>query len=150
MDEVDSPRLGGTGQGEHMRINLVRSIGIVFGIIPILLVAPTICAASMDMPPMAQHSGSLQEGAAIPERVSISASPLSHHILLSTLDEQTPPNRLIPSEAFCLSWSPADLTVEPSPTAERPVQGDARDLAPPSKPIAYHCRNYLTSEEPPL
>lgn len=134
-----------------MRPNLVRYAGIAFGIIAILLIAPTICAASsMDMTTMAQDSGFRQEGAAIPQYVSTSVNPLPRHVLINAIGEEVTPNRLIPSEAVCLSWSPADLPVEPSPTAGRPVQIDVRDHAPPSTPIEYHCRNYLRSEEPPL
>lgn len=127
-----------------MRKNLVRSFSIVVGIIAILLIAPTVCAVSMDMTVATHDSGSYLQ------YFSTSPSPLLRHILLSTLAEQvTPPNRLIPNEEICLSWSPADLTIEPSPTEERPLQIEARDLAPPSYPVEYHCRN-LDSEEPPL
>ena len=133
-----------------MRMNLVRSIGIVVGIIPILLIAPTICAASMDMTTMAHGSGSHQEGTAIPQCVSASADPLSHHVLMNTVGEQVTPNRFVLDQGVCFSWSPVDPAIEPSPTEGSPVQGNTRDLAPPSKPIEYHCRNFLSSEEPPL
>lgn len=129
-----------------MRINLVRSIGVVVGVIVVLLVAPIVCAASMDM----TMDMTAETHALIPQCSSTSNSSPSHHVLMYTVGEQVTPNRLIPSEVVCLTWSPADLTIEPSPTEERPLQIEARDLAPPSEPIAYHCRNFLTSEEPPL
>ena len=125
-----------------MRLNLVRSTGIVVGFIAILLIAPTICAASMDM--------TAETHALIPQGSSISNSPLSHHVLINAVGEQVIPSRLIPSEAFCLSWSPVGLTAESSLTEERPAPREVIDHAPPSKPIGYRCRNYLTSEEPPL
>ncbi len=129
-----------------MRINLVRSVGITVGIIAILLVAPTVCAASMDM----MMDMTAETHTLVPQCSSTSDSPLSHHILMNAVGEQVTPNRFIPHEEVCLSWSPADLTVEPSPTEERPVQWDVRDHTPISIPIAYHCRNHITSEEPPL
>ena len=131
-------------------MNLVRSIGIVVGIIPILLIAPTICAASMDMTIMTHDSGSHREGAAVPQCVSTSVDPLSHHILMNTVGEQVTTNRLVLNHDLCLSWSPADLTAEPSPTEERPVQRDVSDHGPIPPPVEHHCRSYLRSEEPPL
>ncbi len=134
----------------NIRMNLVKSIGIVVGIIPILLIGPTICAASMDMTTMAHDSGSHMDGAAVPQCVSTLVNPHSHHLLMNAVGEEVKPSSLIPSEAVCISWSPADLTVEPSPTEGKPVQTDVRDHTPLPKPIAYHCRNFLSSEEPPL
>jgi len=130
-------------------MNLVRSIGIVVGIIPILLIAPTICAASMDMPPMEHHSGSQQEGTAIPQCVSTSHNPLSHHVLMNAIGEEVTPNRLILEQDICLSCSPADMPAEPSPNEGSPVQRDI-DHTPLPNPVEHRCRSYLRSEEPPL
>ncbi|MDO8716796.1 MAG: hypothetical protein Q7J73_08340 [Dehalococcoidales bacterium] len=133
-----------------MRVNLVRSIGIVVGIIPILLIAPTICAASMDMSTMTHDSGSYREGTTVPQCISTSANPLSHHVLMNAVGEEVTPNRIILNQDICRSWSPADLSVEPSTNEGKPVQTDIRDHAPPLPLIECHCRNFLSSEEPPL
>lgn len=132
-----------------MRINLVRSVALTFGVIAILLIAPTVCAASMDMTTMTHDSASHQGETKVPKCLSTSASPLSHHILMNAVGEQVTPNRLILNQDICRSWSPVDLSVEPSTNEGKPVQADIRDHAPPLPPIERHCRSYLRSEEPP-
>lgn len=132
-----------------MRLNLVRYAGIAFGVIAILLIAPTICAASSDMPTMTHDSGFQREGTTIPQCVSTSHNPLSHHVLMNVIGEEVTPNRLILEQDICVSWAPADLSAEPSPNEGRPAQGDIA-YTPLPTPVEYHCRNLLSSEEPPL
>lgn len=132
-----------------MRLNLVGSTGIVVGIIAILLIAPTVCAASesMDMTVATHDSGSY------PQYSSTTVSPLSYHVLMNALSEQATPPRLVPAGVI-LSWSPVNLNIEPSPTQTRPLQRDIVYIiiyiVLTSIPLEYHCRNYPNSEEPPL
>ena len=131
-----------------MRINLVRYAGIAFGIIAILLIAPTVCAASMDMT-MATHDHGLSQGGAVIPCFSASHNPLSHHVLMNAGGEEVTPDRLVLDQNICLSLSPGGLPAEPSPNEGKPVQMDI-DYTPLSHPVEHHCRSYLRSEEPPL
>lgn len=129
-----------------MRINLVRSIGIVLGLAAILVLValPTLAAAPMDYTET-HDMGTCQQRAAIPLHCS-------HCILTNTNEvakQVLPPNRLTTSENVDLSLSPTNLSTESSPNKGMPVQGDTIQASPPSPLVEYHCRN-LDSEEPPL
>ena len=140
-----------------MRINLVRSIVVVIGAVTILLVAPSLCAASPDMGGGMRDSVSSQEVVTVQQGFAASDSMPSHHLLMKVFAEQFgPPNRLVVSEHISFSWFPVNLPVEPVPlsTQQRPLERDIMYLIIYfillSTSVEYHYRNYPKTEEPPL
>jgi len=132
-------------QGEYMRLKFSRSIGVVLGIIAVLVIAPAICAASKDTMSMTPETyGSVSQC------FSTSGSMPSHHILLKAVGEQVKPHRFVLSTAESFSWYPITLTIEPSASRTEYVRREIECKIPISTTFENHCRNFLSSEEPPL
>ena len=136
--------------GEQMRLKFIRSFGVVFGIAAILLIAPTVCAASMGMPAAMQSSSPCQQGTPDSRYVTASSDMPSHCVLMKAMGEQVkPPNAALNANISltrCLEYSPDTLPSQPQST---PYQQDILKI-PLSTPTEHHCRNFLSSEEPPL
>ncbi|MDO8578543.1 MAG: hypothetical protein Q7R50_05125 [Dehalococcoidales bacterium] len=131
-----------------MRLNFVKSIGVVLGTV-VLLIAPTVCAASMDITMDAQSAGPCPQGGGIERRFTASSGSLSHCVLIRAMGEQAKPESLI-SYDMCLSWCLENSTsIEPSQVQATSFQREIIKI-PLSAPPEHHCRNFLSSEEPPL
>lgn len=129
-----------------MRLNLVKVVGVAVGVAAIflLLASPIVSAGSLACTKV-HDVAPCPEGAMAPLHFS--------HCALAKTAEVTKqvilPNRLTRSEDVGLSLSLISLTTESSPD-KSPFQGDTVQVSPPRPRIAYHCRNVLVSEEPPL
>lgn len=134
-----------------MRLKLAKSIGIVLGITAILLASPTICAASMEAVAGGEEtSGACRQADVSQPCFATSSGSLSHCVLIKALGEQVKPPRLVSYDNVCLSGCQvSDGANGHSQVLASPYQKDILKI-PISNPIVHHCRNLLSSEEPPL
>lgn len=136
-----------------MRLKFSRYTGVVLGVIAVMVIAPVICAASTDtMGMMSETQG------AVPQLVvtsgnmpSPSGGMPSHHILLNAVGVQVKTNHFVLSAAESFFWHPiSSLTIEPSTSRTSNIRREIEYKIPLPPSVEYHCRNYLSSEEPPL
>ena len=134
-----------------MRIKSIKSIGVVLGIVLLILIAPTVCASSMSMPAGMQISTSCgQQGKSTASGINASMDSTSHCLLVKAEGEQIKTPDLISFNNVYISLG-NDLVndVVTTQTNSPGVPGDILKI-PISPPHEHHCRNLLTSEEPPL
>ena len=128
-----------------MRLRFSSFTGVVLGVIAVLVIAPAICAASTDTMAMTSETHS-----DVPHYSSALDSMPSHHMLLNAVGTQVKTDRFVLSAAESFSWYPINLTTEPAASETKYVRSDIECKIPIPTSVEYHCRNFLSSEEPPL
>jgi len=128
-----------------MKLILIAVITAVL----ILVAAPTIAAASMDMTTDSCNSSPYHEKSSIPTCCLTADCLLSHCILTNAVDNEVLlASRFIPNKNVYIALSKTSVSTEASPNPKKPLQRDPSQELPSYPCTEYHCRNCLDSEEP--
>ena len=133
-----------------MRRNTMKLIWISVITATLLMVAaPTIAVASMDMTADNCDSGPFHEDSSIPICCLMADCPLSHCSISNTADNKVLFfNRSTPKDNIYLAWSKTSVPTETSPNPKKPLQRELSQELPSYLHTECHCRNCLNSEEP--
>jgi hypothetical protein len=136
-----------------MHFKFVRSVSIVLGIAAIMLIAPTVCAASMPDTGMAMDAsaaGSCQQMGE-PHSMAVPVDgTVSHCALVNGTAELVKPQRVALQENVILPPSLAEFdTAEASAPHLSILASDTFKIPLPAPPEP-HSRSSTLSEEPPL
>jgi len=115
----------------------------------ILVTAPTISAASMDMTAANCGSSPYHENTSIPP-CCLTANALFSHCSLScaTDNEALLTSRFIPNKNVYIALSKTSVSPDTSPNLKKPLQPELSPELHSHPCNEYHCRNCLDSEEP--
>jgi len=114
----------------------------------ILVAAPTITAASMDMTADSCNSSPYHEKASIPTCCLTADCLLCSCSLSNAADNKVLlASRFIPKKNVYLAWSKTSVSTETSPNPKKPLQRDPTQELPSLFDTEYHCRNCLDSED---
>lgn len=116
----------------------------------ILLAAPTIAIASMEMTPSSCDTNPLHTKPSIPI-CCVTADCLLSHCSLSNAaaSEVLLPSRSTLDKNVHIGQPKTSVSTETSPDSKIPQQREPSQESPPHLNTTYHCRNSLDSEEPP-
>ena len=124
-------------------------IAVIIAVL-ILVVAPTITAASMAGTADSCDSGPYHEKASIPICCLTADCPFSLCILTNAVDNEVLLNsRYIPNKNVYITLSKISVSTEASPNSKKPLQRELSQELSSYIYTEYHCRNCLDSEEPP-
>ena len=128
-----------------MKLILIAVITAVL----ILVAAPTIAAASMDMTADSCNSSPYHEKASIPT-CCLTADCLLYNCSLSNAADNKVllTSRFIPNKNVYIALSKTSVSNETSPNPKKPLQRELSWELPSHPYTEYHCRNCLDSEDP--
>ena len=134
-----------------MRGNLMKSILIVvITAVLILVAAPTVAAASMEMAPDSCDTNPLHTKSSIPICCLTADCLLSDCSLSNTTDDKVLlTSRFIPNKNVYTALYRKSVFTKTSLDPPKPLQREFSKELPSYPCTEYHCRNCLDSEEPP-
>ena len=133
-----------------MRRNSMKSILIaVITAVLILVAAPTVDAASMEMTPNSCDTNPLHTNSSIPT-CCLTADCLLSGCSLSntTADKVLLTSRHIPNKNFYIALYTTSVSTKTSLDPQKHLQMDPTQELPTYLYTEYHCRNCLDSEDP--
>jgi hypothetical protein len=135
-----------------MPIKFIRSISFVLGITALILVAPTVCAASMPASGMAMDAsaaGSCQQMGTLGSYNSGNGAA-SHCALVNGTGELVKPQRVISHENVFLPPSLTGFEAGEYLPSQKPVPQPEAVRIPLPAPPEQNTRSSTVTEEPPL
>ena len=115
----------------------------------ILVAAPTVAAASMEMTPNSCDTNPLHTNSSIPTCCLTADCLLSGCSLSNTIDDKVLlTSRPIPNKNFYIALYRTSVSTKTSLDPQNPLQRDPTQELPTYLYTEYHCRNCLDSEEP--
>ena len=133
-----------------MRRNTMKLILIaVITAVLIMVVAPMVAAASMEMTPNSCDTNPLHTNSSIPTCCLTADCLLSDCSLSKTTDDKVLlTTRPIPNKNFCIALYRTSVSTKTSLDPQKPLQQEFSQELPSHPCTEYHCRNCIDSEEP--
>jgi len=131
-------------------MNSTKTILIaVIAAVLILVAAPTVATASMEMAPDSCDTNPLHTKSSFPACCLTADCLLSDCSLSNTTDDKVLlTSRSIPNKNVHVALSKTSVSNETSPNPKKPLQQAVFQEFPSSPCTQYHCRKSLDSEEP--